>query len=44
MLVVQALERLGVPLFGPLDEFGLERIACLSLFRVGQVAFSGRNP
>jgi hypothetical protein len=44
MLVVQALERLSVTLFGPLDEISFDRIAGLSLFWVGQVAFSGRTP
>jgi len=31
-------------LLGPLYELGFVRITSLALFRVGQVAFSGRTP
>lgn len=44
VLIVEGLERLGVPLFGPFDQLGFNRITGLSLFWVGQVAFSGRTP
>jgi hypothetical protein len=44
MLVVESLERLGVPQFCSLDQLGFDRIASLLVFWVGQVAFSGRTP
>jgi hypothetical protein len=44
MLIVEGLKRLGVPLLSLLDNAGFDRIAWLSLFWVGQDAFSGRTP
>ena len=44
MLIVESLERLGVPLLGLFDELGFARVVALSLYWVGQVAFSGRTP
>jgi hypothetical protein len=44
MLIVEGLERSGIPLLSLLDEPGFGCIAGLSLRWVGQVAFSGRTP
>ena len=44
VLIVEGLERLGVALFRPFDQSGLECVTGLFLLWVGQVAFSGRTP
>ena len=44
MLIVESLERLSVALLGLFDELRFVRIVALSLYWVGQVAFSGRTP
>ena len=44
VLIVESLKRLGVALLCPLNQSGLELVAELFLFWVGQVAFSGRTP
>lgn len=44
VLVIKSLKRLGVSLLSSFNELGFVGIVALSLYSVGQVAFSGRTP
>jgi hypothetical protein len=44
VLVIKSLKRLSVSLLSSFNELGFVEIVALSLYAVGQVAFSGRTP